>query len=138
MTAVEPRGGDGGDEELGAVSVGAGVGHGEKARTGVLELEVLIGELGAVDGLAADASAVGEVTALEHEVGDNTVEDGALVVERLAALGGALLAGAQSTEVLNSLGDGLAIEAHHDATCSMRRDKKRKHVSHNGACGAQT
>lgn len=72
VAAVEPRGDDGGDEELGAVAmelsvmmsfrvgptwqfdirVGAGVGHGEEEGLVVGELEVLVGELLAVDGLA--------------------------------------------------------------------------------------
>lgn len=34
------------------VRVGAGVGHGQQARLGVPQLEVLVGELLAVDGLA--------------------------------------------------------------------------------------
>jgi hypothetical protein len=55
VAAVEPGGDDGGDEELGAVGVGAGVGHAEKEGLGVLELEVLVRELLAVDGLAAGA-----------------------------------------------------------------------------------
>ena len=38
------------DEELGAVGVLAGVGHGQPARAVVLQLEVLVGELLAVDG----------------------------------------------------------------------------------------
>ena len=69
VSAVEPRGDDGGDEELRAVAaillvdcivdgktmclrVRAGVGHGQQTRLVVLQLEVLIGELLAVDGLA--------------------------------------------------------------------------------------
>lgn len=72
VLAIEPRGDDGGDEELGAVAfcllasshsskvghllrVGAGVGHGQEEGLGVLQLEVLVGELLAVDGLAAGA-----------------------------------------------------------------------------------
>jgi hypothetical protein len=47
--------------------------------------------------------ATGEVTTLEHELGDDAVEAGALVVEGLAGLAGALLAGAESAEVLGSL-----------------------------------
>ena len=51
--------------KLGSVGVGTRVGHGEDAGAGVLELEVLVGELGAVDGLAAGAAVVvGEVAAL--------------------------------------------------------------------------
>ena len=47
--------------------------------------------------------AAGEVTTLEHELGDDAVEAGALVVEGLAALASALLAGAESAEVLSGL-----------------------------------
>lgn len=43
------------------------------------------------------------VTTLEHEVGDDTVEAGALVAV-------ALLAGAESTEVLGGLGDDVVLE----------------------------
>ena len=68
----------------------------QKVLLGVLQLEVLIGELVAVDALAASAVALGEVTALDHELLDNTVEVGALIAE-------ALLAGSKGTEVLSSL-----------------------------------
>ena len=44
--------------------------------------------------------AAGEVTTLKHELGDDTVEAGALVVEGLAGAASALLAGAESAEVL--------------------------------------
>jgi len=107
VLAVEPGGDDGGDEELGAVGVGTSVGHGEKAGLGVAELEVLIGELGTVDGLTARAVAAGEVTTLEHEAGDHTVEGAALVAQRLAALADALLASAEAAEVLGSLGHNI-------------------------------
>ncbi len=43
------RSDDRGDEELRAIGVLAGVGHGEGTLLGVLELEVLVGELVAVD-----------------------------------------------------------------------------------------
>lgn len=41
--------GGGSDEELGAIGVLSGVGHGEKTGLGVLQLEVLVCELVAVD-----------------------------------------------------------------------------------------
>jgi hypothetical protein len=53
--------------------------------------------------------ATGEVTALEHELGDDTVELGARVAE-------ALLARAESTEVLGRLGDDVVEELEVDAT----------------------
>ena len=49
------RGDDGGDEELRPIGVLAGVGHGEETLLRVLELEVLVGELLAIDRLATSA-----------------------------------------------------------------------------------
>jgi hypothetical protein len=53
VLSVEPGGLLGGDEELRAVRVLAGVGHRQPAGAEVLQLEVLVGELLAVDGAAA-------------------------------------------------------------------------------------
>jgi hypothetical protein len=108
VLAIEPRGDNGGDEELGAVGVATGVGHGQKTLLGVLELEVLILEAVAVDRLATSAVTLGEVTALDHKVLDDTVESRALVTE-------ALLTSGQSAEILSGFGDSLAIETHDDA-----------------------
>jgi hypothetical protein len=47
--------------------------------------------------------ATGEVTTLKHELGDDTVEGGALVVEGLARAAGSLLTSAESAEVLGGL-----------------------------------
>jgi len=74
----------------------------------VLELEVLIGELGTVDRLAASSISFREITSLDHEVLDDTVESRAFVTE-------SLLASSESTEVLSGLGDGLAVETDGDA-----------------------
>jgi hypothetical protein len=88
--------------------VGAGIGHGQEEGLLVLLLEVLIGKLLAVDGLAARAVATGEVTALEHELGDDTVELGARIAE-------ALLASAEGAEVLDGAGNDLVVELKVDA-----------------------
>ena len=45
----------------------------EQTSSSVLKNEVLVGKLVAVDGLAARAVVVGEVTALAHEVRDHPV-----------------------------------------------------------------
>ena len=104
----------------------------------MLALEVLVAELLAVDGLAAGTLlsvrqrpfntsspceprflsskrgakgtyvAAGEVTTLEHELGDDTVELGARVAE-------ALLASAEGAEVLGRLGDDIVEELEVDA-----------------------
>lgn len=52
--------------------------------------------------------ATGEVTALEHELGDDTVEGGALVPE-------AVLAGAEFQEVAGGLRDNIVVELEVDA-----------------------
>ena len=59
-------------------------------------------------------------TDLEHELGDDAVELGASVVELLAAdAARALLARAKGTEVLGSLGHGLAVEAKQDPALGL-------------------
>ena len=63
-------------------------------------LEVLVRKAGAVDGLAAGSISAGEISALEHELRNYAVEDGALVMERLSGGSSALLSRAQGTEVL--------------------------------------
>ena len=55
VAVIEPRSDNGGDEELAAIGVGAGIGHTEHERRAVFELEVFIRELFAIDGFAARA-----------------------------------------------------------------------------------
>lgn len=110
MLSVEPRGLDGGDEELGAVGAWSSVGHGEEAGGGVLADEVLIGELLSVDGLTSGSVAAGEVSTLAHEGLDHTVERASLVVEGLASAADSLLSGAESAEVLSGSGDSVGKE----------------------------
>eukprot|EP00303_Exanthemachrysis_gayraliae_P009057 CAMPEP_0206001816 /NCGR_PEP_ID=MMETSP1464-20131121/2350_1 /ASSEMBLY_ACC=CAM_ASM_001124 /TAXON_ID=119497 /ORGANISM="Exanthemachrysis gayraliae, Strain RCC1523" /LENGTH=302 /DNA_ID=CAMNT_0053375139 /DNA_START=202 /DNA_END=1111 /DNA_ORIENTATION=+ len=83
VLAVQPARLGRADEELAPVGVGPGVCHGQDARARVRELEVLVGELAAVDGLAARAVALGEVPALAHEARDDAVEPAALEVDGL-------------------------------------------------------
>lgn len=68
---------------------------------------VLTSELLSVNGLSTGAVALGEVTSLQHEVGDDTVEARALVSE-------SVLASAELTEVLSGLGDNLVVELEDD------------------------
>ena len=61
VAAVEPACDDGSDEELAAVRVLSAVGHAEEALACMLQLEVFIGELLAVNRLAASPVAFCEV-----------------------------------------------------------------------------
>jgi len=56
---------------LAAVGVGASVGHRENTGAGVLELEVLIGKLVAVDGLATSAVVVLSQNKMSAKKGSN-------------------------------------------------------------------
>lgn len=64
---------------------------------------------GTLTGLAASSITLGEVTTLDHEVLDDTVESRALVAE-------ALLASGQSAEVFGRLGHCLAVQSQNYAT----------------------
>lgn len=55
---------------------------------------------------------IGEVTTLDHELLNDSVESRSLVSE-------ALLASAESTEVLRGFGDGLAIETNDNSSQSL-------------------
>ena len=73
VLAIQPLGLHGAQEELGAVGVWAGVGHGQNAWAGVLQSEVLIYKLGTIDGLATSAISGCEVTTLPSK---NLAHDG--------------------------------------------------------------
>lgn len=128
VLAVEPLSLRGTDEELRSIGPWTSIGHGEDSRTGVLFDEVLVGELGSVDGFASGAVAGGEVTSLAHEPWDHTVEAGSLEVERLAGATDSLLAGAECTEVLGGAGSDVSEELHHDPAGGLAADR---HVEEN-------
>jgi len=75
----------------------------------VLLDEVLIGELLTIDGFATSSVSAGEVTSLEHELGDDTVEGRVGVAETL-------LTSAQSSEVLSGSGSYIIVEVEEDTT----------------------
>ena len=79
--AIEVGRGAKGDEELGAVGIGAGIGHGEDASTVVLEGERASFVVKFVAGAAGACASW--VATLGHEVADDAVE-GCAVVEALA------------------------------------------------------
>ena len=66
----------------------------------VLQREVLILELVSVDGLSSSSVSSSEVSALAHEVGDDTVEGGSLVSK-------SFLSSAESSEVFCCLRDNI-------------------------------
>ena len=100
VSSVQVRSFDEAEEELGAVRVGASVGHGENTSSSVLVDEVLVSEVGSVDRLATSAVSSGEVATLGHEASDDTMEGAALEVKVLSRLSFACLSSAELAEVL--------------------------------------
>lgn len=103
MLAVQPRTWHGGDEELGTVGVWTSVGHGQQTWSVVLLDEVLILELLTVDGLTTGTVASGEVTTLQHELRNHSVESRVGVAK-------SLLTSAQSSEVLSGLRNDIVVQ----------------------------
>lgn len=103
VLAVQPWGGNGGDEELGTVGVWTSVGHGQQTWSVVLLDKVLVLELLTVDGLTASTVTSGEVTTLQHELRDHSVESGVGVTKTL-------LAGGQRSEVLSGLRNNIVVQ----------------------------
>lgn len=73
MLAIQPRRVSRADEELRAVGVGAGIGHGQGTEATMLETEIFIGELLTIDRFATRAISTSEVTTLQHETRDHAM-----------------------------------------------------------------
>ncbi len=71
------------------------------------QCSVLTGKLLAVDGFTTRSVMLGKVTALKHELGDDTVEARALVSKSMLASG-------ELTEVLGSFGYNVVVELEDD------------------------
>lgn len=80
----------------------------------VLQLEVLVRELLTVDALSASTVVASEVTALEHELWDDTVEDASFEPE-------ALLSGTQRAKVLSGLGNDIGSQLQNQISCHRKR-----------------
>lgn len=116
VLSIEPGSRGNSDEELRSVGVGTSIGHREGSGGTVLDLEVLVFELLAVDGLSSGSIAIGEVSSLEHELRNHSVEDGALVAE-------AFFASAQGSEVFGSIGHDVLVELDDDPTSGFASNR---------------
>jgi hypothetical protein len=114
MLSVKPAGVGSGDEELAAVGVGTSVGHRDAVGL-VLQLEVLVLETISIDGFASSAVSSGEISTLDHEVRDDTVEGTALVSTYTVSL-------TEFDKVLHCLGNHFSEEIQYDVTCITATD----------------
>jgi hypothetical protein len=91
------------DVKLGGVRVWALVRHAELILLRVFMVEVLIGEVLAVDGLASCAIIVDYVPCLDYETCDYSVETVGFVVERLPTFPHTLFSCTETAKVLHRL-----------------------------------
>ena len=98
VLVIQPGGFDLGDEELASVGVGAGVGHGQKA--GLIKGSAAAEFVGELIAGASDAAAEG-ISSLNHEIGNDPVENSAVI-----ELGCRLLARAGISPLLFTAGEG--------------------------------
>lgn len=104
MLSVQPRRRCQCDEKLGAVGVGAGVGHAENASAGVLQRwRNFVFELLAVYGFAA-STGTSRIATLNHEVWNDAVEDKTVEVVALC----------ERSEVFACLGRMVVVEFDRD------------------------
>ena len=117
--AVEVRSGHSGDKKLAAVGVGAGVGHRQQVLdiVGQSKATSFVGKLFSVNTLATGAIAVGEISALAHGLGDDSVEPRAFVGQRLLGIAFAhtACASAEGEEVFDGSGSCIIKHLENDA-----------------------
>ena len=96
----------------------------------MLELKILVGKLGTVDRLSPGAVAIGKVSALTHEGGNDAVKRRTLVVQRFAGLAGPFLAGTQRPKVFCGFGNHVGSEFKNDPSggiisdCDIKKDPR--------------
>lgn len=103
--------------------------HAEQEWLSVLQFEVLILKLLAVNAFSSGTIASSKITTLNHERLDDAVETRSLVVEGNTSLALALLSGAESSEILGSLGNYivvLSLISHRDEIEDVNKAHKLK------------
>lgn len=85
----------------------------------MLKLEVLVVELGAIDRLPTSSIASSEITSLDHELLDNSVEGRSLIRKGSASFCLPLLASTEGTKVLSCFGDNIIVQLEGDSSFSL-------------------
>jgi len=115
MFTVQVRGGNGGEEELAAIGVGAGIRHAKNTGLGMFQLEILVVEsTRSIDGHFPCSVPIYEISSLTHEVGDYSMER-ATSVTLHPPTGVFELARAEAAEVFRGGRNDILEEFHCDA-----------------------
>ena len=119
-------------EELGSIGIRAGICHGKDSFFSMFSyVQVLVSEFGTIDTLSSSSISNCEVTSLGHKAGDDTMEFGALEVERHALLTLSFLTRAEAAEVLSCLGSVLSVEGNFNSSRGLSTNGDvKEHYSH--------
>ena len=115
MLSVQPGAWDESEEKLRSIGVWSSVSHGKETWLGVLDVEVFILELSSIDGLSSSSVSDGEVSSLGHEIGDDSVEGGSLVMEGFSGFSDSLLSSAEGSEVGSGQGDNVVVQGKNES-----------------------
>lgn len=89
-------------------------------------------KLSTVNRLSPCACSVCEITALQHEIGNDSMEFAAFICQLLSPLAHALFPCAESSEILCSLGDDIPVQTKCDAAYAAR-DRSQRWTNSMGA-----
>ena len=120
MFSVEPRSSSMQTEELARICGRAAVSHRQYARPRVLEREILVGKLVAIDRLSTCSISSSDVSTLSHKLSDNTMERRSFIMKRFSSLlAYALFSCAQSSEIFSSFWNIILIQLEHHPTYGL-------------------
>lgn len=89
---------------LRAIGAWTSISHGQDAGTSVLQVEILISKLCAIDTLSTSAIEIGEVTTLTHELWNHAMENSILVMQSFSAASNTFLSSAICSIQQNEVG----------------------------------
>jgi len=119
MLAVQPRSDYRGHEELRSVGVRSSVGHRQKTRFLVSQSKVLVTKLLPIDRFPACSVVSREISTLQHESRNNSVERRPLISESMLASG-------QLTKVARRLRNNVVEQLEHYSSGGSRVDSDVK------------
>jgi hypothetical protein len=92
----------------------------------MLELEVFVGKLFAIDAFSARPIGVRKVTALQHELRNDAMENTSFEMQGFPHFSDPFLTGAQASKILDGFGDIFAKQSHHNPTGIFVTDRNIK------------
>lgn len=96
-------------EKVKWLNIHTSIGHGNSTWSKVLNLKVLISKSWSINWFTTTAISRGEITSLNHEVGNNTVESASFISK-------SFFSGCKSSEVLSSFWNSISIKSNYNTS----------------------